>query len=454
MSLRVLVIDDEHLVGLTIREFLESVGYIVFRAGTAQEGLDSLERDQPDVVLLDLKLPDAEGLDLIPAFAQHPTHPTSVIIITAQKSAETAVHALKRGAWDYLVKPVILDELLERLRRLERFMGLRREAGRDQSRPDLNELNPTQPQLRAAIRLAKEAARTDQPVCIVGELGTGRQRLAQLIHNASDRRADSCLSWTASEDRSRLQEQLASLVGAEPGATHPGGSRIRGQLELTGAGTLILREVQALSPAMQQVLTKLMNHRTYTSLGGQVRSFPGRLILTATPNFEGGPHAEPISQELRQMLLGRHIFLPPLRDRQQDFMPLLTEIIAELNQEYGRAVKGIEPAAVASLINHSWPGNVGELKLVLGRLWPQIDEARITRKHLPPEFQHRAGGRPQLSEQLPTLAEVERQHISRVMDLCQGNQTQAARILDIARSTLINKLKLYGEVETSIGQEN
>jgi len=442
VSLRVLVIDDERLIGLTIREFLEARGYTVERAETATEGLQLFERTQPDVVLLDLQLPDAMGLDLIPTITQHPTHPTYVIIITAYPDAETAVQALKRGAWDYLVKPINFDELLARLNRLSRFMQLEEKIVTNEITTELRDLATNHPQLRAAYRLAQEAARSDHPVCVVGEIGTGRLRLAQAIHRASSRRQETFLSWTATSDPEQQRSQLARLIGAEPGALGAGSDRKRGLLEVVGEGTLVIREVQWMGAQEQKVLEGLLINRSYRPMGGGVLSFAGRLIMTATPSLED-PNATPdFDPELRRQVLGHTIFLPPLRDRQQDLYDLIQHLIKELNAQYGTNVRSIEPAAVAALMGYPWPGNVGELRLVLERLWVKVPGSRILRRHLPSEFV-RAAGRTSLPDNVPSLADVEKQHILKVLDLTRGNQTQAAKILDIARSTLINKLKQY-----------
>lgn len=444
MSLRVLVIDDERLIGLTIREFLEARGYSVERAETATEGLQIFERTQPDVVLLDLQLPDAMGLDLIPTITQHPTHPTYVIIITAYPDAETAVQALKKGAWDYLVKPINFDELLARLTRLSRFMQYEVEkVGTSEAAPtELRDLATNHPQLRAAYRLAQEAARSDHPVCIVGEVGVGRLRIAQAVHRASSRRQETLLSWTATSDPEQQRGQLARLIGAEPGALGAGTDRKRGLLEVVGEGTLVLREVQWMGPQEQKILEGLLINRSYRPMGGGVLSFAGRLIMTATPALED-PNATPeFDSELRRQILGHTIFLPPLRDRQQDLYDLIQQLIKDLNIQYGTNVRSIEPAAVAALMGYPWPGNVGELRLVLERLWVKVPGSRILRRHLPGEFV-RSSGRTSLPDNVPSLSDVEKAHILKVLDLTRGNQTQAAKILDIARSTLINKLKQY-----------
>lgn len=452
MSLRILVIDDEQLVGHTVQEALKAHGHDVRRAETAKAGLALHEELEPDLVLLDHLLPDAKGIDLIASFTKHPSHPAAVIIITARADAKSAVQALQEGAWDYLVKPLILDELVAKASRFEKLRRLERASQPDPSESSLAGWTPQQPLLRTAVRLAREAAQTDQPVCILGEAGTGRHRLARLIHQASSRANDGFFSWSASQDPERQTEHLAQLVGAEPGQLKAGSPRTRGVLAEAGRGTVVIREVQALPAAFQSVLNQLLDNRTYQPLGGVITSFPGRLILTGAPSLESAGAGDlRIAAELRQQLLGRHILLPPLRDRQQDFMQLLLELTQELNEEYGRSVRGIEPAAVVALMNYPWEGNVGELRLVLSRIWPKVETPRLLRKELPPEFLRNSQRAP-LTGQIPTLAEVERQHITRVLDLCQGNQTRAARLLGVARSTLINKMKQYADEESALSK--
>lgn len=442
MSLRVLIVDDELLVSATILEKLSDWGYQAEHVPTAQAALEHLEHQQPDVILLDLALPDAAGLDLIPAFAGHPAHAAQVIIITAEREADVAVAALKRGAWDYLVKPLNYEELHTRLQRLARFRQLEREAGRDSALPNLRELRPVHPQLRAAYKLAAEAASSPLHICILGQFGTGRLRLARLIHQASPRSQEPLVSWTATIDPDLRPQRLAELLGAEPNALNHGSPLQRGLLELAGEGTVVLREVQFLGASEQRVLEQLLSNRTYNVMGGGLRSYPGRLLFTATPDLEHVGLTPDFNADLRRQILSHHVSLPALQDRQQDIYDLLMELIAELNKEYGTAIRGIEPAAVAALLGYNWPGNISEVKLVLERLWPKLAGNKLLRKHLPQEFL-RSNNRSHLPNDIATLAEVERQHILKVMDLTQGNQTQAARMLDIARSTLIAKLKHY-----------
>ncbi|MEO7994141.1 MAG: response regulator, partial [bacterium] len=283
MSLRVLIIDDERLIALTIREFLEARGFQVDRAENAADGLQLLDRVQPDVVLLDLQLPDAQGVDLIPTFTQHPTHPAHVIIITVFPTAEMAVQALKRGAWNYLVKPINLEELLTQLQRLAKFIELEREVDRDDLTNELREMKTNNPQLRAAYRLAKEAARSTQPLCIVGEPGVGRRRLARVIHRSSPNRSEPFLVWTPANDPELQRPRLAELVGAEPGSLGPGSDRRHGLLSRVGTGTLVIQEVHSLQRQEQEILEQLLVNRGYQSLGGGYRAFLGRLMMTAAP---------------------------------------------------------------------------------------------------------------------------------------------------------------------------
>ena len=444
MSLRVLIIDDERVVGWSLKEHLEKAGIEVYRAGSGSEGLAAFKRNQPDIVLLDLELPDADGMELIGAFAKHPSHAATVVIITAFPRAELAVQALREGAHNYIVKPVEPAFLLEQLHRIEDHLRWKPDPAKTGSGLDLSRYETATPAVRAALRLAREAAHTDSAICIIGERGTGREELARSIHLASDRRNEPVFSWGRPAKEESSIEAYSELIGAEAGAFHEDSDRVRGLLEQVGAGTLVIRNIDQLNEQGQQLIQRILTNRLFQPINGKLQQFRGRLIFTASPRLLAEDSKHMISAELRQLVLGHRIYLPALHERQKDFKFIVAGIMDELNSRYGTKVKEIEPKALLALTNHRWTGNIAELKLFLEQLWLSIDTTKLTFDMLPSSFDKTSAKEEAIPGILLPLAEIEKAHILLAMEVTGGNQTKAAKALGIARSTLISKLKQYG----------
>jgi len=449
----VLIIDDEPAVCWAIKKALERAGHEVQTAGTAEQGLPLAAGK--DLVFLDIGLPGMNGLDALARLAGQP-----VVIITAHGTVENAVEALRRGAYDYLVKPLRAEEVPALVDRAVKRTALEREVAR--LRRELQERRGMSP-LKGATRVMQDVfkqiatvAMSDAPVLVHGESGTGKELVARTIHAASRRAAGPFEPI----DCGALPETLleSELYGHEKGAFTGAAARKRGRVELADRGTLFLDEVGELSPPAQAKLLRFLAEGEFVRVGGSERLRVDVRIITATHRdvhraVEDGSFRE----DLYYRLAVTEIRLPPLRERRED-IPLLVAHFLELLAYPG----AVSEEAMAALARHSWPGNVRELRNAVEAATVTARGGVILPDHLPGSVQR--GPEPaadevgrlvvRLADAAPEGAKYgtvhdafERAVVAHVMQLVQGNQVHAARMLGIHRTTLrklIEKYQLHG----------
>lgn len=443
MRMSILIIDDEE----SIRDSLAlTLGrdYQVATAATASQGLELARKDPPDIVLLDIGLPDQSGLEIMPELRQSAPH-AAIIVITAYEDVRTAISAMKAGAVDYLVKPVRLEALSAALGRTASFLRLGKEARLLQERA-LREHMPffiaESDAITAVMDLVGRVAQSpDTPVLVEGETGTGKELLASAIHLRSPLFRGPLVSLNCAAIPRDLVE--SELFGYAPGAFS--GAERRGKAGLVATadgGTLFLDEVGELPLEVQAKLLRFVQSGEFYPVGAtRPRTVQTRIIAATNRNLEECVAQGTFRQDLFFRLAVVRIRVPSLAERQGDILPMARAFLHEFASKFARELTGLTPEAEACLLAHSWPGNVRELKNLMERAALLARGPQITPEDLGLEAPSRppAAALPPLPPEgldLPRLlAQVERHYLSQALALAQGNESQAARLLQLTRDT-------------------
>ena len=426
----ILVVDDDRTVRETLADFFDALGYVVRSAATATAGRQAAAEHAPDVVLVDLRLPDASGLTLLEALrADDPE--LGVIMLTGHADVPTAVRAMQQGALDFLEKPVDLEALGVAVDRAAELVRLRREVSVLRTRRGEVDDSASPGDPPSLERLIELAARNDDvPVLIVGETGTGKGFVARRIHERSARAAQPFVEVNGASLSATFLE--SELFGHERGAFTDAKQAKRGLFEVAGRGTLFLDEIGEVVTEVQPKLLKVLEERTFRRLGGtsELRSDARVVAATNQPlaqRVQEGAFRADLYYRLQVLTLA----LPPLRERRDE--------LAELARAFAPGGSRLSEAALRAIERYDWPGNVRELKNTLWRASLLAEGSEVQPRHLSlPE-------QPGLAAPAPvTLAEVERAAIVDALAVTGGNRLQAAQRLGIARSTLLEKIKRLG----------
>jgi DNA-binding NtrC family response regulator len=453
---RILIIDDERPILLTLEALLGRRGYQVETASTASQGLKLLKTKSPALVLLDLQLPDAEGLQTLEEIKrQFPD--TQVIILTAHDSLHNAIESIKRGAFHFISKPYAPEELLslaekalEKESLLRETEQLRRKTQQLEKRLELAETRLTPVFKSKAMQeideLIEAMAPSEANVLIIGESGTGKEVIANDIHRRSRRAGKPMVKLNcAAFPQTLIEAELFGYVkGAFTGATND----FSGMIAAASGGTLFLDEISDMPPDLQTRFLRVLQEREYRPLGS-ARMLKADFRVIAASN-------QPIAQALAENRLRPDLYyrlntfqieVPPLRQRKQDIPPLVTMFVKQFAQQLGKPEPDIAPDAFQKLLDYSWPGNVRELQNAMEYAVVLARQNLIGVKELPAEvqlptvLQQAERGAPRQGVQ--SLDDVERHTILQALAQCHGNKKKAAELLGIQRPTLYNKLKRY-----------
>jgi len=446
----ILIVDDEAEIRASLEEILREEGYSVATAATAAEAIVLLQDAPYDVVLLDIWLPDRDGLDVLgDIHALAAESRPEVVIISGHGTIETAVKATKLGAYDFLEKPLSLDRTLIVLKNAVDARRLRRDNQEFKRQFSLStvltgESVPAKA-LRQQIRLM---APTNGRVLIYGESGTGKELIARAIH-AESQRKDSVfveLNCAAIPEAHIEAELFGVRHGAYPVASPGGPQEKRGTLERADGGTLFLDEVGDMSLKTQAKVLSALDEQLFTPVGGtQPIRVDVRVIAATNKNLEEEILKGNFREDLFYRLNVVPFSVPPLRERKQDIPLLVREFLREFGRQYGRPRMEVSEEALEVLAQHSWPGNVRELRNLVERVLILNPRAlRIERKHLPPLTQ-RSGAR---GEDFSTLQQArdayERDYIQKKLEDVKNNVSRAAELLGLERSHLYRKMKALG----------
>jgi DNA-binding NtrC family response regulator len=439
----VLLIDDDDSVLRAIGAYLEKIGADVYREATAQAGIESFERVRPDVVILDLHLPDANGLDVLERLK---AQGASVIVLTGHGDIETAVRAMQLGAEHFLTKPVDMTHLAAAAARVSEKVRLRRQNLLLRAHERLEEgldslgVSPAMQELARQVQLLAATERTT--LLLTGESGTGKGWVARIVHHLSQRAAGPFVEVNCAGLSATFLD--SELFGHEKGAFTDAKDRKQGLFELADGGTIFLDEIGDLAPELQPKLLKVLETKTFRRLGGtRELTVNVRLVAATNRNLVGDVKVGKFREDLFYRLSVMPLHLPPVRERsREDRLALFTRILAELRGQLPGCPAECSTEALDRLLSAPWPGNVREMRNVLERgMILARGQSQIGVEHLPADF--RKGGAGERRHQPLTLADVEKTQVERALRHHAGNRTRAALELGISRATLINKIKTY-----------
>ncbi|HUO61280.1 MAG TPA: sigma-54 dependent transcriptional regulator [Candidatus Acidoferrales bacterium] len=493
---KVLIVDDEKLVRWSLRQKCEEWGFHVLEADHGAAALRLAQNETPDLLLLDVRLPDMNGIAVLEQMKAANSAPRAVIMITADPQLEDVKHALKLGAYDFVGKPLNFDELsvtvknaLEATRLRAENETLRGEVRRRTGYHEVVGVSQRMTELMAFVN--KVAASEATTILVQGESGTGKDLIAKAIHYQSNRQNSPFVAINCSAIPETLME--AELFGHERGAFTDAKTMKKGLFEVADGGTLFLDEIGELSPLLQAKLLRVLEDQVIRRVGG-VRDMQVdvRVIAASNRDLERAVREAQFRQDLYYRLAIISVFLPPLRERKEDIFPLVDYFIERYNRKFRKSVQGITEPTRKLLMKHDWPGNVRELKNAIERAMILEDEEFLRPDYLPfsvgahstpftafeltsmgtsaPSFTSNkassaspmSGGQLSNGRSLPRLSipeggtsleEVERALVDMALQQANGNQTQAARLLDISRDALRYKLKKFGLMHAEEGDE-
>lgn len=440
---KILLIDDDQNILTTLQIHLEDTGMKILRAETGKKGLKLFKQEQPEIVLLDLKLPDIDGLEVLDNIVRSEIK-AYVIIITAYATIDTAVKAIKVGAFDYLPKPFTPEQITHRIEMIAKVHGLESEVEtlKDQLKGIVREGDfiTRNRNMRNILKMARKVADTNASVLISGESGTGKGVLAGLIHTWSPKNSGPFVSV----DCTALQESLleSNLFGHVKGAFTGAMRNKRGKLELADSGTVFLDEVSEMSAAVQAKLLHFLQHKEFERLGDtKMIRVDARIIAATNKDLEELVQENMFRQDLFFRLNVVELFLPPLRERPEDISLIAEHYIRQFAAANNKHMKGITEEVLKSFRTYPWPGNIRELINVIERGTILSRKDRITMEDLPPHIMNYKPETP-IALKLKTIAEAEKSHIKQVL-LHTSSIEEAARVLGIDPATLWRKRKKY-----------
>ncbi len=436
---QVLLVDDDRNITQTLQIYLEDKGFTVTTAGSAAEGISRFLQLKPELVLLDLRLPDQSGLEVLRRIVASGI-PSQVIIITAYATVETAVSAVKMGAYDYLPKPFVPSQLDLLLDKITQVQSLKKEVARLRGIFQEGDMLTCSRRMHQLVTTARQAAESNAIVLITGESGTGKGLLARLLHNWSMRAAGPFVTV----DCAALQENLleSDLFGHIKGAFTGALREKIGKLSLAEKGSIFLDEVSEIPPVIQGKLLRFLQQREFERLGDtKIFKVDARVIAATNRDLEELVRDGLFRQDLYFRLRVVEIFLPPLRERPEDIPLLVNHYLLRHAQLNNKAVKEVDEATISYMQAYPWPGNVRELVNAIERAVILSPHPQLRPCDLPP---HIANFKQTVTKEFPlsSLAEIEKNHIQEVL-LRTPSLEEAARVLGINATTLWRKRKQY-----------
>ncbi|UCE72143.1 MAG: sigma-54-dependent Fis family transcriptional regulator [Nitrospiraceae bacterium] len=452
---RILVIDDEELIIRSLKQHLEQEGYEVLTAGDGEEGLEKFLTESPDLIILDLNMPGMSGMETLESMKKVKKDVT-VIIITAHGDIETAVSAIKLGASDFVEKPFELDRMSIMVKKSMETVQLKKEVTylREEKYCTYSFSNVIgeSPGMKDVLKLSEKIAASDaNTILIQGESGTGKSLLARTIHYHSARAQEPFVEVTCTAIPEALIE--SELFGHEKGAFTDAKNAKKGLFEVANGGTIYLDEIGDIQMSTQAKLLRALEERTFKKVGG-LRDIRVNVRVVATTNkkdLEEAVTAGNFRADLYYRLKVFPIYIQPLRERKEDIMPLAMHYITTFNREFKKNVKGISQGARKHLIDYPWFGNARELRNVIERVCILEDTDVIYPEHLPTEIikhidikSDNNNGSINIPCEGISLKNVEKDLIAQALQKSGGNQTKAAKLLEITRDTLRYKMQKYG----------
>jgi DNA-binding NtrC family response regulator len=443
----VLVIDDEKNIREALKSGLKMEGFEVYASEDGADGLEKLKTIGADAVVLDLKMPVLGGLDFLKA-AHNLGSEAPILVLTGHGGVDEAVETMKRGAYDFLTKPVNLDKLSILLKRsIEETRLKKRQEQLEEmldERYGFPNIIGTSKAFMKVLQIVKQVAPTDAAVLITGDSGTGKEVIANSIHMNSKRRDGPYIKVHCAALPETLLE--SELFGHEKGAFTGAISRKKGRFELSDGGTIFLDEIGEISPNMQVKLLRVLQEQEFERVGGEETIKVNIRLITATnKNLKKLTAESKFREDLYYRLNIVNIYLPPLKERLGD-IPIFSEyFINYYSHKHERKIKGLTPKALKYFENYTWPGNVRELQNLIENLVVLCDKEYISEDMLPDYITGIPAGKNIVIDIGTTMQEIEKSAIMATLDYTGRNKSRAAKILNIGRKTLLRKLEEYGE---------
>ena len=446
---RVLVVDDDPGHRAMLRATLRAAGYDVVEAGDGQQALERVDDQTPDLVLLDLRMPRMDGITALGQLREvNPALP--IVIMTAYGSVDTAVDALKAGAYDYLTKPLDTDELLLSIARtLEHFeLKAENQALRDRLGVGAGfaSIIGRSRAMRELVEVLQAAAPSDANIILTGDSGTGKDLVARAIHDASERGEGPFVAVSCAAIPGSLLE--SELFGHERGAFTGAVRRHLGKFEQATGGTIFLDEIGDMPTELQAKLLRVLQSRQVERVGGEGQVGVDVRVISATNADLAAAMAEgAFRQDLYYRLAVIPVHLPGLSQRQADIPLLADHFLAQYSRRNNRTLRGFTPRAMDALTHYAWPGNVRELENAVERAVILSQGEFIDTDGLPEAIRRHREDEDEGSGVRPghSVEEVMRELVLKTLEQTDGNRTEAARLLGISRQTLLTRLKEYGE---------
>lgn len=453
MNMSIAVIDDEVIVCDRLKRALQKDGHQVETFFSGRVFLETLPRQFFHLVITDLRLPDVDGISILKHIKEASAE-TAVIVITGYGTIDSAIEAIKHGAYHYVAKPLKLDEIRSLTTRINENISLRAENKQLREalvrRDSLDNIIGTSRAMQDLFEMINKVAAVDCNVLLQGRSGTGKELAARAIHALSPRKEFPFVSFNCGG----FTEELISseLFGYEKGAFTGAAATKIGLLESASSGTVFLDEIGEMPLSMQVKLLHVIQEKRIFRVGGTKAIDLNIRIIAATnrdlkEEVEKGEFREDLFYRLNVVSLR----LPPLVDRKDDIPLLISHFVEKYNKTFGKKVKGLDDAALRLLVDYDYPGNVRELENIIERAVALCDKDRIRECDLPPDIRKLVFQTYPLSH-LETLEEMEKRHIAKVLEQTHYNKNLAAKILDLPRTTLWRKLKKFG-LEESAGSD-
>ena len=453
MTPQILIVDDDLSIRDTMYDFIKISGYEPMVAASAEEALALLANSSVDVVVTDILLPGMDGLEVLEKIKEIDSE-IIVVMVTALGVLETAVKAMRLGAYDYINKPFNLDELSIIVKKALETRQLRKEVAHlrsaQESKFGIDNIIGDSRHMKQVLDMVRKVAKSDaSTVLIQGESGTGKELIARAIHMESARNDQPFMAINCAAVPETLLE--SELMGHEKGAFTDAKSQKRGLFEMSDGGTIFLDEIGDMEMGMQAKLLRVLEERTFRRVGG-TKEIPVDVRIVSATNQELLKKIEEktFRNDLYYRLQVIPIYLPPLRERREDIMPLVEFFIQFYNKEFGKTVAGVSKMACKFLEEYEWPGNVRELRNIIERAIILENEETLMLEHLPRELISKAGdiASGPMSLRIPPegidIEDVERELIRQALEISDGNQSKAAQKLNLGIDAFRYRMKKFG----------
>jgi two-component system response regulator AtoC len=438
----ILIIEDDPLVRKTLASQLGKKGFEIIAAENGEDGVRSFAERCPDLVLLDVRLPDIDGLEVLRKIKEK-NRRAIILVMTAFDDMKTTVEAIKLGAYEYLVKPLNTAELDLTIDKAFQVRALEEKVSylveERQKEYTIDNIIGHSSQMRGVFKMIGSVANTRTNVLLQGESGTGKELVAKAIHYNSPYRDEPFIVINCSAISDTLLE--SELFGHVKGAFTDAVCETKGKFEIAGKGTLFLDEVGDVSPNLQSKLLRVIETRDFMKVGGEkVLKTEARIIAATNQSLRGLIEKGRFREDLYYRLKVVEIMLPPLRDRREDIPELVAYLLEKINRDIRRSVRKVPPDVMQILAGLPWRGNVRELENALTRAVILAKGDVVLKENLPVDHDEKGA----FSNELVSLEEIEKNYIQHVLSAVKGSKTRASQVLQISRPTLDKKIKDYG----------